>query len=501
MSKARLAPIKPSTILHLELLAAVTATDLDQHIKRHLEILIEQTFFWTDSTLCITTSTIKSDALPPLLPTASQRYMNVPTATNGGMSTQYPTRRTMSRGMSASEILSSERWVSGPSFLQGPEESWPTQPELGNLPDGAETNRIKEVYTMDCDTAGGLDHLLQRYSDWHRLKRTVVILLLLKAILRKKPGKRLSEPITVDEIRTTEVAILQYVQGSCFGSNPAKACHIASVQPLKDDRMNLLRVGGRLVNAPISYDAKKPVISPRNHYITTVIIKHCQLCLGHSGTERVLSEIRQHFWIIKGRYTINSFLMHGVPQVEGNTSEPADGKLGQLKSNTKRTTFQPCWRRLFRSFTVKRARSELKRYGCLFTCLTTRAVHLEVSCTLDTDSFINALQRLIARRGKPSEIRSDNGSNFVGGLRKLRQAISEWNSNGFRTTSCRATSSGSSIRQVPLTWGYLGEADKDCSLCANGGLTLQPLDDKGLATLFCSVEAGLPFFFNSQLFV
>ena len=201
--------------------------------------------------------------------------------------------------MSASKILSSERWVSGPSFLQGPEESWPTQPELGSLPDGAETKRIKEVYATDCDTAGGLDHLLQRYSDWHHLKRAIVILLILKAILRKKPVKRLSEPITVDEIRTDEVAILQHVQGACFGSNSAKASHIASLKPFKDDRTNLLRVGGRPVNAPISYNAKLPVILPRNHYITTLIIKRSHLCLGHSGTERVLTEIHQHFWIIR----------------------------------------------------------------------------------------------------------------------------------------------------------------------------------------------------------
>ena len=122
----------------------------------------------------------------------------------------------------------------------------------------------------------------------------------------------------------------------------------------------------------------------------------------------------------------------------------------------------------FGPFTLKRTRSELKRYGSLFTCLTTRAVHLEVSCTLDTDSFINALQRLTARRSKPSEIRSDNGSNFVGGLRELRQAVGEWNQQ--RISNHLLQSNIKWVFNPPgashMGGGCLGEVDKDRLLCA-----------------------------------
>lgn len=47
--------------------------------------------------------------------------------------------------------------------------------------------------------------------------------------------------------------------------------------------------------------------------------------------------------------------------------------------------------------------------------------------SLDTDYFINALKRFIARRGQVSEMRSDSGTNFVGGERELREAIRKWN--------------------------------------------------------------------------
>ncbi len=73
----------------------------------------------------------------------------------------------------------------------------------------------------------------------------------------------------------------------------------------------------------------------------------------------------------------------------------------------------------FRSFDVKRGRSTVKRYGVLFTCLTIRAVHIEVADSLDTDSCINALRRFISRRGQVSVMRSDNGTNFVGAEREL----------------------------------------------------------------------------------
>ena len=65
----------------------------------------------------------------------------------------------------------------------------------------------------------------------------------------------------------------------------------------------------------------------------------------------------------------------------------------------------------------KRTRSTAraaKRYGALFTCMTTRAVRLELAGVMSTDSFILVLRRFKARRGRPKSIRSDNGSSFIG---------------------------------------------------------------------------------------
>ena len=76
---------------------------------------------------------------------------------------------------------------------------------------------------------------------------------------------------------------------------------------------------------------------------------------------------------------------------------------------------------------VKQGRSHVKRYGCLFTCFSVRAVHIEIDHSLEADSFICAYQRFVSRRGKPKEIFSDNGTNFKGAERELREALERWN--------------------------------------------------------------------------
>ena len=132
----------------------------------------------------------------------------------------------------------------------------------------------------------------------------------------------------------------------------------------------------------------------------------------------------------------------------------------------------------------------MKRYGCLFTCLTTRAVHLEVACSMDTDSFINALRRFICRRGPPEIIRSDNGSNFVGAERELRKSLNSLNQ--VQIAEC--------LRQKEITWifnppaaSHMGGVWERMIRSVRRVLTLlmkeQTLSDETLLTLMCEVES------------
>lgn len=146
----------------------------------------------------------------------------------------------------------------------------------------------------------------------------------------------------------------------------------------------------------------------------------------------------------------------------------------------------------FGPFNVKRGRSYVKRYGVIFTCLTSRAVHLEVSASLDTDSYINALRRFIARRGQVSKIRSDNGTNFVGAERELARAISNWNVSQIHT----------SMLQKNVDWKFNPPAGshhggvwerliRSVRRIMNSVLREQTLDDEGINTLMCEIESTM----------
>ena len=87
--------------------------------------------------------------------------------------------------------------------------------------------------------------------------------------------------------------------------------------------------------------------------------------------------------------------------------------------------FTYCGVDLFGSFLVKDGRKEVKRYGALYTCLSSRAIHIEVVYSLSTDSFIMSLRRLVGRRSNVRIIRSENRSNLVGASTELTRAYQE----------------------------------------------------------------------------
>ena len=140
-----------------------------------------------------------------------------------------------------------------------------------------------------------------------------------------------------------------------------------------------------------------------------------------------LNEVRSNgFWIISGSVVVSNIISSCVKckKLRGAVQEQRMSDLPEDRLETA-PPFTYCAVDYFGPFIVKDGRKELKRYGVLFTCMASRAIHLETSYSLDTDSFINALRRFISQRGPIRQLRSDQGTNFVGARKQLAQALGE----------------------------------------------------------------------------
>ena len=84
---------------------------------------------------------------------------------------------------------------------------------------------------------------------------------------------------------------------------------------------------------------------------------------------------------------------------------------------------------MFGPFLTKEGRKEMKRYGLIFTCFSCHAIHLEMTNSLDTDSFILGLRRFIGRCGPVRSITSDNGGNFIGAEGEFKRGVREMDHN------------------------------------------------------------------------
>ncbi len=185
--------------------------------------------------------------------------------------------------------------------------------------------------------------------------------------------------------------------------------------------VGLLRLGGRLTNHQI--------ILPKNHTVVKLLVKQYHERSAHSGREHVLSLIREDYWIIGARSVVKRVL-YECRYCKLKFSKPLSQKMANLPKERVMSNEPPfsCTDvDYFGPIMVKSGRNELKRYGCLFTCFASRAIHIEIAHSLDTDSFLNAFQRFVARRGQPTMLWSDNGTNFVGAKKELDNAIKQLN--------------------------------------------------------------------------
>ena len=440
MSKGHLAPLKQMTIPRLELAAAVTAVQVDELLRRDLDVPITRSVFWTDSQVVLA-----------YIRNKNRRYKvfvanRVSTICQGSTPDQWHYVRgsenpadVLSRGSTVKDLPVT--LSCGPTFLEQYQSQWDVNenkledlldndPEVyANEGESVCTNVVNPV-----EEEQPIDKLIHHYSSFYQLKKAVAGLIRVKSYLQ---GRGIRGPIRVSELEQAETIVVKHVQQKVYGKeiesvnqtgSVPKSSKVYKLSPSIDG--GGLVVGGRLRHATLPRQAKYPVLLPRRHRLSELIVReyHGE---SHLGVEWTLCKIRDKYWIVNARALIKQ-IKHLCVTCKRLYATPLVQKMADLppeRCNPNEAPFTYVGVDLFGPFYVRQGRAEVKRYGCLYTCFTTRAIHIEKVNSLETDTFINGLVRFVARRGYPKTIRSDNGTNFVGAHAELTRELSRLNQN------------------------------------------------------------------------
>lgn len=442
---SKVTPKGAGTIPRLELCAAVDISVAASEIARTLLVEKDNVHLYSDSMIVL-----------GYLSNSSKRFAGYVTRRIQLITSHFPTNHwnfvstqenpaDLATRPQDLESLKNSMWFQGPDFLQY--NDLPSH-ESGKLPDEL-PETLGEVTTLKTTTKKdlsfcGLLKILQTTSFWKEAlgKSRTLIAFAFFTIDRslQRRGVSLAPRAEVEEDAAHDI-ILRIAQMQEFPdvfNILQRQPHLPKNHPLSClapflDNVGVLRVGGRLRHSSLSSKIKHPIILPSSGAITELILRYYHCKSRHQGRVITQAAIRNSgFFIHKGSSTVKKFLRHCVtcqrlrgPRIEQLMNELPPDRLECT------APFTHCAMDVFGSYNVtdgtstRRNNSSKKCWGLLFTCLVSRAVHIEALPSLDITAFKNAFRRFICLRGGCQTLRCDNGSNFIGAFNQDEKETSD----------------------------------------------------------------------------
>ena len=434
ISKSRVSPLNKTTIPRLELIAALLLARLMSTVKKFLHNwYFHKTTYHTDSMNVLYwikgqhkdwSRYVKRRLIEISSLSESKDWYHCPGESNpADLST---------RGISAQHLLTSSMYFNGPSELKGKEKFEAIQ-QLTPPPECFNELK-KETKTMTTTTTPCIKNIINidKYSSFKRLIHITALVIKFVNLL-KNEGKTLLQCMTVADTlwirQEQEKYFSKEVQFITNKENESKkvkknaAGNLVRQWSLFLDETGILRCRGRFQYADLSYQTKYPILLPKKSHLTTLIIADRHLSLNHAGTKQTLIQIRSEFWIPSGRRLIKDFITRCIPCRRFKAKPyqpPPTGSLPELRlsqlppfTNTGTDFAGPVFCREMNGKEI------FKSYINIFTCASTRAIHLELIPNLTTNCFMNALDRFTSRRGVPHVLVSDNARTFKRAAKEL----------------------------------------------------------------------------------
>ena len=323
----------------------------------------------------------------------------------------------VSRGLTPSQLIQHELWFHGPSWLSLPTHDWPVAKfalDKSSLPE-------EKALCLITKDVPNLEHplmtLASRCSSPGKLLRVTVHVL---RFMKRLPRNNI---ITADDLKAAESRIIQVVQSEYFFEDVNKltkgqTCSpkLIKLFPFLSD--GILRVGGRLSNSTLDYSSKHPILLPRQGRVTELLIDFYHRDNCHAGPQLLTAILKSKYWILSARRIIRQRIhkCNSCFRLNPKFNFPPMADLPKCRLEQCKAFLHtgvdyagPLYVIPYR----KRGIRSVKAYICLFICLVTKAVHIELVSNLTSASFLDAFKRFLSRRGPCSFLYSDNGTNFV----------------------------------------------------------------------------------------
>lgn len=503
--KSKVAPIKSLSIPRLELAAAVLLTKVMEFVRTSLSLTTASCYCWTDSTIVLAWISQHPSRWKTFVANrVSEIQSRLPNASWRHISTDENPADCASRGIPEGQLSSHHLWWNGPSWLRLPETEWPAQISVSEIESVIEQNSRVTI------------NLVQPIESWDLALFVVAEIdtshSLLNALHFAKPLFSKSFRRRRKYFRSfhrrmqsrTKFLVKAHSRGCVLGrtallekQSVSRKSPIASLNPFIGED-ELIRVGGRLSNAPLPFKSKHPILLAA-HPLVPMIIRQAHLQALHAGTQLTIATLRREFWILRGRTMVKAVIHRSIACTREKAVIPEHimGDLPTVRVSPPERAFLHCGLDYAGPMQIRatsgRGIASRKAYIAIFVCMATRAVHLEVVEGYSTPAFLGAFSRFCARRGLPTAMYSDNGTTFVGANRELTAAFrASIKDPNFLNYSASRQITWKFIPPAAPHFGGLWEAGvKSVKYHLRRVLGSHTLTFEEFSTLLCNIEAYL----------